>query len=142
VACLADEVWIATNGGTFVRYSEDAGGTWRDVAVPTDVAVLGGISAPARGVAIAVGLDATNHPLIIRTADGGATWGRQPIDGSTGEGFLNDVSFASSAAGTAVGQLNSPSSLTAISENQGITWTSGDSLAGDVQLRDVARIEE
>ena len=142
VTCLDDEFWITTDGATFVTYSADGGGNWHSVVVPHDVAGLTGISAPARGVAIAVGVDATNHPLIIRTSDAGLTWTRQPIDGSVGEGGLNDVSFAGDS-GTAVGgpqDLSATGSVTAISQTQGLNWTAGDSLEGRVSLHDVARL--
>jgi hypothetical protein len=140
VACLDDEFWVATNGATFARYSADSGQTWGDVAVPANVAALTGISAPARGVAVAVGLDTANQPLIIRTDDAGGTWTRQPIDLTAGEGVLNDVSFAGPDDGTAVGEQAAAGSLTVVSPAQGSTWTSGTPLDGFVRLLDVARI--
>jgi photosystem II stability/assembly factor-like uncharacterized protein len=142
VACRDDEFWIATNGRTFVRYSVDAGETWRDgVPVTLDTAVAG-ISAPAPGVAVAVGAEA-NQPLIVRTDDAGRTWTRQPIDGFTGEGALYDVSFAGPHDGTAVGERGTTTgSLTVLSPTQGSSWTNGEPffLDGFVRLRDVARI--
>ncbi len=141
VACRDDEFWVATNGTTFARYSADGGETWRDVTVPADVAALAGISAPARGVAVAVGIDSSNGALIIRTEDAGVTWTRQPIEGIVGEGTLHDVAFAGPDDGTAVGgRSTTPGSLTVLSPTQGATWTSGVPLDGFVRLLDVARI--
>lgn len=150
VACHEDEWWVLTNGRTsigelLVRYSPDGGGQWRDVGVPADPnAGLTSISAPAPGVAVAVGLDETNRPLIVRTDDVGVTWRRQLIEGSASGTFLNAVSFAAPDDGTAVGgRLDDTSpmgSLTALSPRQGSTWTLGEPLEGFVYLWDVERI--
>ncbi len=149
VACHEDEFWVAGTGntldGTFVRYSADRGATWRD-ALPVELDTgIGGISAPARGVAVAVGADAFHQPLILRTENAGVTWTRQPIDGIAGEGGLADVSFASPDNGTAVGASGvpdslPPGSLTAISSSGEFPWIAGESVEGFVRLLDVARI--
>lgn len=144
VACREDEFWVATVGGTFVRYSPDGGETWRDaLSVALDAGIVG-ISAPARGVAVAVGVD-RNQPLILRTEDAGVTWTRQPIDGDAGERALVDVSFASPNDGTAVGSAiglppGAPGSLTVLAPTTGALWTRGESLDGFVSLHAVARI--
>lgn len=149
VACHEDEFWIATAGntleGTFVRYSADGGTTWRD-ALPVELdTAIGGISAPARGVAVAVGVNALHQPLILRTEDAGVTWARQTIDGIAGEGGFADVSFADTDDGTAVGAASvpepvPPGSLTAISSSGEIPWITGEPVEGFVRLLDVARI--
>ncbi len=146
VACLGDEFWITTNGETFVRYSADGGTTWRDtLPVELDEGIVG-IDTPAPGVAVAVGVDAMNQPLITRTEDAGVTWTRQPIEGITQEWSLNDVSFAGPSDGTAVGApaglpAGDSGSLTVLSPREGSsTWTRGESLEGFVSLYDVARI--
>jgi photosystem II stability/assembly factor-like uncharacterized protein len=145
VACLDDEFWIATNGDTFVRHSADGGVTWQDaLPIELDTAVVG-ISAPARDVAVAVGVDAVNQPLIIRTENAGITWTRQPIDGITGEASLLDVAFAGLNDGTAVGGPIGPApaengSLTVLSPAAGIAWTRGEPLDGPISLFDVARL--
>ncbi len=150
VACHEDEFWVATTGntlaGTFVRYSADRGATWRD-ALPVELNTgIVGISAPGRGVAVAVGGDAMNQPLILRTEDAGVTWTRQPIEGIATEWSLNAVSFAGPNDGTAVGAPSGlppgeTGSLTALSPTEGSsTWTRGESLEGFVSLYDVARI--
>ena len=144
VACHADEFWMATVGGTFVRYSPDGGVTWRDALPVVPNAGIVGISAPAPGVAVAVGVDGS-QPLILRTEDAGVTWARQPIDGDAGERALVAVSFASSTDGTAVGSAvglppGAPGSLTVLAPTAGISWTRGASLEGFVSLSGVARI--
>ena len=150
VACNEDELWVLTNGRTstgelLVRYSPDGAGQWLDVGVPADAnAGLTSIGAPARGVAVAVGLDEMNQPLIVRTDDVGITWRRQPIDGSASGTILNAVSFAGPDDGTTVGGRLDDSapagSLTALSSRQGPTWTVGQPVGGFVYLWDVERI--
>jgi hypothetical protein len=144
VACRDDEFWITTNGGFFVRYSADGGRRWRDFVPVTLDTALTGISAPARGVAVAVGVDATGAPLILRTASAGLAWTRQRLDPLDGAAGLSAVAFAGADDGTAVGAylgFTPPTgSLTALAPTAGATWTRGDPVEGFVVLRDVARV--
>lgn len=147
VACYEDELWITTNGGTFVRYSGDGGITWRDVLPITLDTAIGGIAAPSRGVAVAVGVDDAGQPLILRTEDRGGSWARESIDGFAREGCLADIALGGADDALAVGEAGClvlaqppPGSLTLIGDSRQDAWNAGAPISGYVRLRGVDRI--
>lgn len=109
-------------GGVGVRLSSDDGTTWRSATVDPGATALWRVAFSSAGVGIAVGAgpvvsSSGNGGVILRSADGGATWTTVKTPGVP----VNDVAFASDSVVVAVDWQGGVWR----SADAGLTWTAG-----------------
>lgn len=112
---------VAVGDRGHILFSTDAGASWTQAAVPTR-ALLTGVTLGDGGTGWAVGHD----EVILRTADGGATWTLVRQAPET-ERPLLDVWFANARDGLAAGAYGS----LLVTRDGGLTWETRTVVDGD-----------
>lgn len=130
VAHVSGRVFVAVGLGGRILRSEDGGATW--TRVRTGGEWLAGVAFFSPKSGIAVGHD-EGRAVILRTSDGGGTWGPGPeVPAGCTEASLRAIRARDSRVGVIVGT----SGALLVTDDGGVSWRSID--VGDGYLRGIA----